>query len=106
MSRPPIAIELLSNDKEIISYSKDWWDELGEYEDESDEEPATIKIPVKPKTTISIEKPTYVVPRSLLCEPYSVIIKSIFPIICGFAITVDKVQRQTLDHVIVALSER
>ena len=31
---------------------------------------------------------------------------NIFPITCGFSITVDKVQRQTLDCVIVALSER
>ena len=33
-------------------------------------------------------------------------IKNHFPITCGFAITVDKVQGQTLDRVIVTLSER
>ena len=106
LSKPPKAIELLINDKEIISYSKDWWDELGEYEDKSNEEPAAIKIPVKPKTTISIKNPTYIVPRSLLCEPCSIIIKIIFSIICGFAITVNKVQRQILDCVILSLSGR
>ena len=78
LSKPPKAIELLINDRDIISYSKDWWNEFGEYEDESDREPAAIKIPIKQKTSISIEKPTYIVPKSLLCEPCSVIIKSIF----------------------------
>ena len=92
MSKPPKAIELLINDRDIISYSKDWWNEFGEYEGKNDKEPAAIKIPIKPKTSISIEKPTYIVPTSLLCEPCSVIIKSIFPIICGFTITVNKVK--------------
>ena len=57
----------------------------------SNREPAAIKIPIKPKTSIYIEKPTNIVPTSLLYEPCSIIIKSIFPIIFGFAITVDKV---------------
>ena len=65
-----------------------------------------MKIPIKPKTNISIEKPTYIVSTSISCELCSIIIKSIFPITCGFAITVDKVQEQTLDCLIVALSER
>ena len=82
------------------------WDKVGEYKDKNDEQSAAVKILIKPKTTCSIEKLTYIVPKSLLCEPCSVIIKSIFPITCGFAITVDKVQGQTLDRVIIALSER
>ena len=64
---------------------------MGEYKDKNGQEPAAIKILIKPKTSISIENATYIVPTSLLCELYSVIIRSIFPITCRFAITVDQV---------------
>ena len=43
LSKPPKAIELLINDRYIISYSKDWWNEFGECKEKIDREQTAIK---------------------------------------------------------------
>ena len=100
---------MLFEDEKIISYSKDIWNKVAVHEDRKEqdkEKPDGVVFPIKQRSTYPIQKPTYIVPANLLIEPCSVVIKNHFPITCGFAITVDKVQGQTLDRVIVTLSER
>ena len=123
LSRPPKAIELLFESKIVISSSEDIWDDITP-EEESDsedldkdikrtdnkcsneDEPDSVIYPIQNSTKTLLEKPIYVVPKSLLIAPCRVTIKNFFPIHCGFAITVDKAQGQTFDRVIVTLSER
>lgn len=66
----------------------------------------TIIVPIQPGSINSREKPIFIMQASLLSEPSRALMKRSFPLLGGFAITVDKAQGQTLDRVIVALSMR
>ena len=66
-----------------------------------------IIIPIRMrKTKPSAQAPTFVISPSHLVRPAKVKVYETFPIRGGFAIKVDKAQGQTLDRVIVALSQR
>ena len=103
MPDPPIGINIIIENQTIHNDVMNW----KQLSLEQDRIVITIrkdgygqsypKIPGKP---VPIHSP------SLLVNPSRVIVEPLFPVQPCFAITVDKAQGQTIQRVIVALSER
>lgn len=63
-------------------------------------------ITILPSNAIQYSRPLAVINPSIIAAPSRTQVKGHFPIDMGFAITVDKAQGQTMERVIVAMSER
>ena len=103
LSSEPVGINVLIEDENVIKPIN--WKGFKNY-DTKKTKGETIIVPIKSTQFQNGTKPMPIVPENVLLQPCRVKIGFIFPIQPGFAITVDKAQGQTLERVIVALSER